>query len=133
MEIPGQISTEINTAARPAALRALVMYPLNALAEDQLVRLRVGLDGAAARAWLDANRGGNRFFFGRYTGRTPVAGDRTATKLAELRQELLAVQADANAAAANPNAARYFQHLGGAEMWSRWDMQDQPPDILITN
>src|ERR1700722_1177434 len=100
-----------NSAARPAALRALVMYPLNALAEDQLVRMRLGLDGAAARAWLDVNRGGNRFFFGRYTGGTPVAGDRTATKLAELRRELLAIQADANAAVANPDAARYFQHL----------------------
>ena len=63
--------------ARPPALRALVMYPLNALAEDQLVRLRIGLDGAGARTWLDAHRGGNRFYFGRYTGRTPVAGDRT--------------------------------------------------------
>lgn len=35
--------------------------------------------------------------------------------------------------AATPDAARYFQDLTGAEMWSRWDMQDQPPDILITN
>jgi Lhr-like helicase len=122
-----------NAAMRPAAMRALVMYPLNALAEDQLVRLRVGLDGPPARAWLNARRGGNRFFFGRYTGRTPVAGDRTASKLAELRQELQAMQADANAVAATPEAAKFFQDLSGAEMWSRWDMQDQPPDILITN
>jgi DEAD/DEAH box helicase domain-containing protein len=122
-----------NPAARPAAMRALVMYPLNALAEDQLVRLRVGLDGAPARAWLDSNRGGNRLFFGRYTGRTPVAGGRTSAKLGELRQELQAMQADANAVAATPEAARFFQDLGGAEMWSRWDMQDQPPDVLITN
>lgn len=120
-------------AARPAAMRALVMYPLNALAEDQLVRLRVGLDGGPARAWLNANRAGNRFFFGRYTGKTPVAGGRTPGKLSELRRELQAMQADANAVAATPAAGRYFQDLTGAEMWSRWDMQDQPPDILITN
>ncbi len=30
-------------------------------------------------------------------------------------------------------AEKYFPRLDGAEMWSRWDMQDSPPDILITN
>ncbi|MET3395792.1 Lhr-like helicase [Variovorax sp. 1140] len=122
-----------DTVFRPAAMRALVMYPLNALAEDQLVRLRDGFDSPAARSWLDANRGGNRFYFGRYTGRTPVAGERSALKERELRQELSSMDADARAVAATPDAARFFQKMDGAEMWSRWDMQDQPPDILITN
>ncbi len=27
----------------------------------------------------------------------------------------------------------FFQDPAGAEMWSRWDMQEMPPDILITN
>jgi hypothetical protein len=27
----------------------------------------------------------------------------------------------------------YFQNPEGSEMWSRWDMQSDPPDILITN
>ena len=27
----------------------------------------------------------------------------------------------------------YFANPDGAEMWSRWDMQETPPDILITN
>ena len=119
-------------ARRPPALRALVMYPLNALAEDQLARLRDGFDSRSARQWLDAHRGGHRFFFGRYTGRTPVAGDRTPAKASELRRELQSIERDAQAVAATP-AARQFQDLSGAEMWSRWDMQDQPPDILITN
>ena len=122
-----------NPAVRPPALRALVMYPLNALAEDQLIRLRVGLDGVDARGWLDAHRGGNRFYFGRYTGRTPVAGGRTTNKESELRQELRSIQSDADAVRLHPEAARFFPGLDGAEMWSRWDMQDQPPDILITN
>ena len=120
-------------ASRPAAMRALIMYPLNALAEDQLARLRDGFDSPAARAWLDANRGGHRFYFGRYTGRTPVAGDRTSAKEADLRRELTSIQADAQAVAHNPDAARFFQDPTGAEMWSRWDMQDHPPDVLITN
>ncbi|MDL5047325.1 hypothetical protein QQ054_15000 [Oscillatoria amoena NRMC-F 0135] len=33
----------------------------------------------------------------------------------------------------DPRVLDYFQDPTGAEMWSRWDMQDVPPDILITN
>jgi hypothetical protein len=37
----------------------------------------------------------------------------------------------------NPERERelqyYFPRLDGGEMWSRWDMQETPPDILITN
>ena len=72
---------------RPAALRALFLYPLNALIEDQLGRIREGCDGAASRAWLAGHRPGHRFWFGRYTGATPVAGEPTSdTKRAELRR-----------------------------------------------
>src|SRR5450759_1873116 len=53
---------------RQAGVRALILYPLNALVEDQLARLRDGFDGAGPRAWFQANRGGNQFYFGRYTG-----------------------------------------------------------------
>ena len=130
---PRVVQRAHESASRPAGMRALIMYPLNALAEDQLVRLRDGFDSPGARAWLDANRGGHRFYFGRYTGRTPVAGDRSPAKEAELRRELTSIQADAQAVAENPDAARFFQDPTGAEMWSRWDMQDHPPDILITN
>lgn len=119
---------------RPAAMRALVMYPLNALAEDQLVRLRLGFDSIDAKNWLDSQRRGNRLYFGRYTGRTPVSGDpSSANKEAELRRELASLERDALAVAGSPEAARFFQSMDGAEMWSRWDMQDSPPDILITN
>jgi hypothetical protein len=63
-----------NPALRPPAVRALILYPLNALVEDQLGRLGDGFDGTQARAWLQAQRGGNRLYFGRYTARTPVSG-----------------------------------------------------------
>src|SRR3546814_16100140 len=59
---------------RPPAIRALVLYPLNALAEDQMSRLRQALDSDRVRAWLGANRPGHRFWFGRYTGWTPISG-----------------------------------------------------------
>lgn len=59
---------------RPAAVRALILYPMNALVEDQMVRLRKALDSAEARAVMDHHFNGNRLFFGRYTGATPVTG-----------------------------------------------------------
>ncbi len=116
---------------RPAAVRALLLYPLNALVEDQLVRLRLALDSAAARTWLDAHRNGNRIYFGRYTGRTPIPG---RSDTGRLRKELRDLAREA-AAVAGSDAAVFFQTLdvGSAEMWSRWDMQDHPPDLLITN
>ncbi len=118
---------------RPAAIRALLLYPLNALVEDQLVRLRVALDSAAAGAWLDTHRFGNRIYFGRYTSRTPIPGGRHGAA-GRLRAELRDLAREAQAVAGS-DAALFFQTLdmGGAEMWSRWDMQDHPPDLLITN
>jgi ATP-dependent helicase YprA (DUF1998 family) len=117
---------------RPAAIRALILYPLNALVEDQLARLREALDSPGARAWLQTNRRGNLIYFGKYTGRTPVSGDRTPSNTSRLRDELRSIHRDAQAVAGSA-AERYFQKVDGAEMWSRWDMQDTPPDILITN
>jgi len=116
---------------RPAAMRALILYPLNALVEDQLARLRDGFDGITARSWLDQHRSGNRIYFGRYTGRTPVSGT-PDDKLAQLRDDLRAIDDAAHQVAGSP-AKRFFQDLDGSEMWSRWDMQDSPPDILVTN
>src|SRR6266536_1676538 len=59
---------------RPAAVRALLLYPMNALVEDQLTRLRRALDSAGARDWLDRRRNSNRIYFGRYNSNTPVPG-----------------------------------------------------------
>ena len=119
-------------AVRPSGMRALILYPLNALVEDQLGRMRTALDSANARNWLQNNRAGNRFYFGRYTGRTPVSGDRNAAKVSKLRDELRDMERESQQVAGSP-AARFFPQMDGGEMWSRWDMQDSPPDILITN
>lgn len=117
---------------RTPAIRALILYPLNALVEDQLARLREALDSGGVTAWLNTNRPGNRIYFGRYTGRTPVSGDRTASNTGRLRDEIRNIEQNAQAVAGTA-AERFFQRVDGAEMWSRWDMQDAPPDILITN
>lgn len=122
-------------AEHPAAIRALVLYPLNALVEDQLIRLREALDSGPARTWLDVHRRGNRFYFGRYTRRTPVPGRNNAQNRDNLRPELRDMERDARCVASDPDAKKFFQAIeqDGAEMWSRWDMHDHPPDILITN
>ena len=59
---------------RPAAVRGLILYPMNALVEDQLTRLRRAFDSPEARDWFSTHRPGNRIYFGRYNGETPVAG-----------------------------------------------------------
>lgn len=59
---------------RTAAMRALVMYPMNALVEDQVARLRLALDSDGAHHAMDQYLGGNRIRFGRYNGSTPVSG-----------------------------------------------------------
>lgn len=124
---------------RQAAVRALLLYPLNALIEDQLARIREACDSQDAHQWLDRHRSGHRFWFGRYTSATPVSGPDTTAKKAELKKRLRRMQdewirAQASAAArSDPRITNYFQDPDGSEAWSRWDIQESPPDILITN
>jgi Lhr-like helicase len=126
---------------RPAGIRALVIYPMNALVEDQMTRIRKALDSKQARKWFDAHLGGNRFYFGRYNGSTPVAGHESQDgKLTELKGKL-ADSEDAYMEAVSydkqlggkENVRFFFPSPDGTEMRCRWDMQDAPPDILITN
>jgi DEAD/DEAH box helicase domain-containing protein len=59
---------------RPAAIRTLILYPMNALVEDQMSRLRRALDSDEAHSAMDLALGANRIRFGRYNGSTPVSG-----------------------------------------------------------
>jgi ATP-dependent helicase YprA (DUF1998 family) len=125
---------------RPTAVRAMILYPMNALVDDQLVRLRRALDGDEVRTWLDDHRSGHRFYFGRFTGSTPVTGSpHQQFAVDELRAYLndtgkRGLRARQAAEERQDNNLRYFApRLDGAEMRSRWDMYDTPPDILITN
>ncbi len=124
---------------RPAAIRAMILYPLNALVEDQLIRLRKTFDSEDARKFLEENRKGNLIYFGRYNSSTPKAGGINQQKMQALYKELRKVNESQNAQYYNRNGeptdnGKYFmQKLDGAEMYSRWDMQKYPPDILITN
>ena len=130
-QFAAQRSTE---TGRTAAVRALILYPMNALVEDQLMRLRDALDSPQARQWFDTHRPGHLFYFGRYTSKTPIAGrPRDAARTKRLREELYRAAARAERVAGDPDKRRFVPQIGGAELCSRWDMQDFPPDLLITN
>lgn len=82
MPIMAKLATEAKH--RPAvfaqsAMRALILYPMNALVNDQLGRLRA-MFGDARVVALFKKWGGRPPRFARYTSRTPYAGVRTKDK-----------------------------------------------------
>ena len=127
---------------RGSAVRALILYPMNALVEDQLSRLRKALVSDKAEQWFQNNLNGNRFYFGRYTGMTPVPGPEKKKKscdkdklkkLADLLTDQDKLWEQIKAHPQKEELKYFYPSLNGAEMRSRWDMQESPPDILITN
>jgi Lhr-like helicase len=157
-----QLSTSVRQRpddGRPQAVRALILYPMNALVEDQLTRLRKALDSDRAREWLKNQANNNTIFFGRYNGSTPSPGElflfnsdgaKTINKykVEQLKKELSALETSANDIKQhideNKHSARgltdtpenlmaFYPRLDGAEMRTRFDMQVAPPDIMITN
>lgn len=140
-------------SSRPAAVRALVLYPMNALVEDQLTRIRRALDSDEAHATMNHRFAGNRIFFGRYTSETPVTGhhlhprpdkeeaERRNRKLRELfrvcrtmEQAQLRARDLEMSQPLGGEAVRYlFPSIDGGELTTRWDIQATPPDLLITN
>lgn len=134
---------------RPKAIRALILYPLNALVEDQMVRLRKALDSDDAQDVMARYFKGNRIFFGRYTGKSPVTGflrhprkakDKTwkirnqrARKKLKTEMQLYQSIKQKLILDGDPELRYIFPATDGAELISRWDMQATPPDILVTN
>jgi Lhr-like helicase len=130
--------------ARRPGMRGIVLYPMNALVEDQLVRLRRVLDGVEQLTWLDAARGGHRFYFGRYTGQTPSARMPLAGLYREWERRAEAAGREDERRArqerdegleegALQRHRAYLPRPLGAEMLTRPDMCDRAPDLLITN
>lgn len=145
---------EGESRSRPKAVRALILYPMNALVEDQMTRLRRSLDSDEAAEICSKRFNGNRVFFGRYTSAAPVTGfrehprrpnaarqvrkaQRATQKLAEAMRRMRSQQADAelydDAHPKDEKTRFLFPAVEGSELVSRWDMQETPPDILVTN
>ena len=119
---------------RPAALRAIVLYPMNALVNDQMSRLRRILALNNSPEWQRTNLNGNLIHFGMYTSLTETTGRpnntyrqrRWADYLEQVNQEWRNLSPELRKAGNWPYA-------GGPEILCRWDMQAAPPDILVTN
>ncbi len=83
LTILGKLSMEANTRSdtfrQQPAMRALILYPMNALVNDQLGRLRA-MFGDPRIVELFKGWGGRPPRFARYTSRTPYAGVRTTKK-----------------------------------------------------
>ncbi|PCH70318.1 MAG: hypothetical protein COC06_05380 [Bacteroidales bacterium] len=142
---------------RPAAIRAMLIYPMNALVEDQLSRLRKALDSDKLRDVLESDYDNNRIYFGRYNSTSPVSGkiyknnengeiNPNKYKVQQLKKELCLIEDNISQLneyiVQNPDnldadkiadLKSNFQQLDGAEMRTRFDMQETPPDIMITN
>jgi DEAD/DEAH box helicase domain-containing protein len=116
---------------RRAAVRGLVLYPTNALVEDQMTRLRravrkIGQEFPDRPLW-----------FGRFTGMTlgstngPKAGEPTEEVRADL-QDQTSEFARLVGAVSEGDLAQ-FPNPREHELLTRWDMVATPPDILVTN
>ncbi len=131
-QAPGWSPLRQNETRQPG-IRALILYPTNALVEDQITRLRRAIRQINSRI---ADR---PIWFGRYTGVT-LGGGKLPTKgnerLASDKAEIQLMQHEIDAFledGGSEDAMDQFSNPKGSEMLTRWDMVSHAPDILVTN
>lgn len=118
---------------RPAAMRSMILYPTNALVEDQVVRLR-----RSTRA-LAKSLPGRPIWFGRYTGvtlggtRLPDKNPRMLREVASTIRATSSEMDDLIGAGLSSADLEQFSDPRQNEMLSRWDMIASPPDVMVTN
>ena len=160
---------------REAAVRAIILYPMNALVNDQLSRLRrLFGDPRVVRRFVEWS--GRPVRFARYTSRTPYPGVRSAKK-DQVRLSALGAYYVQNLEVANgppsdqqkaakhlvselekrgkwpakPDIISWYGKKGDrwqdqdgrfkrcvtlpndSELLTRHEVQDSPPDVLVTN
>jgi ATP-dependent helicase YprA (DUF1998 family) len=149
MPIMGTLATE--KAQRPSSyalpgVRALLLYPMNALVNDQVARLRRLLDAPSVKDHL-ARPDWRSATFGMYTSRTFYAGaengartekdvggwidrffDKYRAYEGRLRSEGKWPAKDLGAFRVNFTTAQ-----ADVELFTRQEMQHCPPDMLVTN
>jgi len=136
------------------AVRALILYPMNALVSDQMTRLR-RLFGDEQVKQIFRDSGNRNVQFGMYTSRTPFPGSPSKYKIERLKNNL---QYYLDLEENNPKIAEQMKERGkwiakdlgtlrdslrnnhdlplnalDAELFMRQEMQEMPPDILVTN
>ncbi|MFJ7622816.1 DEAD/DEAH box helicase [Rhodococcus erythropolis] len=118
---------------RLPGIRGLILYPTNALVEDQMTRLR-----RAVRT-LRQDDPLHPIWFGRYTGNTIGTGEKSNTNVNEVAQELRAYAHEYDSLVKAQQQGRsdvdlsQFPDPRSGEMMTRWDMIAHAPDILVTN
>ncbi len=119
---------------RPFAVRSIILYPMNALVNDQVRRLRRILSSQQSETWQISNLNGNLIYFGMYTGDTEVTGYWTNPKKRKQWEKYINdVENTWNMLSNDLKEQGGWPKPNGAEMLNRWDMQEAPPDILVTN
>ncbi len=135
-------------------VRAMMLYPMNALVSDQLGRLRrmIGAD-AFYELFVDYTGEERRPQFGMYTGRTPYAGE-----IKSAQDKALAATLQSNLIDRDEETVNQLKKMGkypakidlerfidgllngkhltdnrDSEMITRFEMQQHTPDILVTN
>lgn len=130
---------------REKGIKAIIVYPMNALANDQMLRLRTFL--SAINANLD-----DPITFARYTGQTPHDNSEQALRYVNERCRLDTDIIDTSTFSECPrdcnkqqlypkiigDTARLtcssnLKYLNSFEVLTRKEISQSPPDILITN
>lgn len=108
-------------------VKAIIMYPMNALVEDQLKRLRKALNSAEIRDYLNNELKKGNITFCRYTGSTPKTskdGEHLIQNWRKVRDSIV-------------DEDKQFDYVNtdpySAELWNRDQISNTPPDIFITN
>lgn len=128
--------------------RALLLYPMNALVNDQISRLRRILRQEEVARQLQGARN-HRATFGMYTSRTPYPGEEDVKKNeirlgSFIKKAFIDLPPEAEERLKKEGkwpAKDLKQYLSSsfetgptdAEMLSRQEMQDRCPDLLVTN
>jgi len=122
----------LRSSGREAALRTVVLYPTNALVEDQIARLRRALRRMSELQGPD-------IWFGRYTSASPggsVMPDRSGKhkRLAFIAKDMQDMVSEYDSLhGLDVEVLAQLTDPRSAELVSRWDMVATPPDILVTN
>lgn len=137
-------------------VRALILYPMNALVSDQLSRLRkmIGDENGEFHKICDELRADARYpQFGMYTGRTPYPGENNEKRNKELASTLdkglvkidpaakesliddgkYPSKYDLESFIASVREGKHFTDKRDAEMITRQEIINNCPDILVTN
>jgi DEAD/DEAH box helicase domain-containing protein len=118
---------------RSPGIRTLILYPTNALVEDQIIRLRRAIRLINK---LALNR---PIWFGRYTGVTLGGGEAPTSVTERFERDKTEINSqdkefeEFSEIFKDKDSLDQFTNPSGAEMVARWDMAAHAPDILVTN